>query len=147
MGWNYQLSILFLAGLVAGCSSSAPPPGVLDQGPHKGFLRPLPGGAGFVEIVTEPAKNRSAKAPGAQLSVYFLAPDRTTALSPVPRDVSMDVVWSDSSPRQTVVLSSMPEPNDPAGAAKFVSAPGAYDSSFSGTMTLKLGDKTISAAF
>jgi hypothetical protein len=59
----------------------------------------------------------------------------------------MDVIWPDSTPRQTLILSSKPAPDDPAGAAKFVSVPGDYDGALSGTVTLKLGEKTISAAF
>jgi hypothetical protein len=144
---KHRLALIFLSGIAAGCSSSSPPPGALERGPHQGFLRPLPDGSGFAEIVVEPITKSSPKAPRSQLSVYFLSRDRTSSLNPVPKDVNIGIIWSDSTPRQTLILSSKPAPDDPAGAARFVSVPGDYDGAVSGTMTLKLGERTISAAF
>jgi hypothetical protein len=136
---------LFLAALLAGgCSSPPPPPGVLERGPHRGILRPLPSNYGYVEIVTQVDATKSSKNPKSRLIVYFLENDRTSPLKTAPSEVSMDVIWPDSTPRQTITLDPKPTSVDPVN---FMSEPGNYDVALSGTLTAKFGDQTIQAAF
>jgi hypothetical protein len=140
------IALSFVAFLALGCSSPAPHE-VAERGPHQGILLPLPGHPGIAEMITEKAVNPAKKGPAFLLAVYFLAADKATSLAPAPSEVSLDVFWPDSTPRQSVVLSPKPQAGDPAGAARFVSTPGDYDAALSGTMTVKFGDQTISRSF
>jgi hypothetical protein len=110
-------------------------------------LLPLPGHPGFAEIVTETITARASKASRHRLAVYFLAIDKTSSLDPAPRAVSLDVIWPDSTPRQSLVLAPNPTSGDASGRARFVSTPGEFDAALSGTMTVTLGDQTVIRPF
>jgi hypothetical protein len=140
------IALSFAACLASGCSSPTPP-SMTERGPHRGVLLPLPGHPGFAEMVTETITAPASKAARHRLAVYFLAPDKTSSLDPAPSVVSLDVIWPDSTPRQNLVLTPKPTPGDASGAARFVSTPGDYDAALSGTMTVKLGDQTVTRPF
>jgi hypothetical protein len=142
------MTLAIAACLASGCSSPTPP-SMTERGPHRGVLLTLPGHSGFAELVTEAitAPAPASKAARNQLAVYFLADDKTSSLDPTPSAVSLDVIWPDSTPRQNLILSLNPKAKDASGAARFVSTPGDYDAALSGTMTVTLGDQTVTRPF
>ncbi len=122
---------LIPAVVLAGCSeSSAPPaPKVAVDGPHGGAVVSLPGNAGFAEIFSEvPGASDTEKAARGRVAkavvVYFLGPDKTSALSSLPTAVTVTITGASGGP---IELTPTPDAKDPAGAGKFASKPGEYD--------------------
>jgi hypothetical protein len=96
--------------------------------PHSGAVFTLPGAKGFGELVVEYEKG-SKKVKGStrsQVVVYFLQPDRKSALTTPPSAVSARLDLPDGEP-VTVALKPQADPKDPAGAARFASEPGRFD--------------------
>jgi hypothetical protein len=117
---------------MAGCGDGANLPPVKNttaDGPHGGVTVPLPGNAGFAEIFSgdpaasdsKPAKGREPKA----VLVYFLGPDKTSAMTPAPTGASIKIVGGGAG--ASITLSPSPDPKDPAGSGRFASALGDFD--------------------
>jgi hypothetical protein len=79
----------------------------------------LPGDAGVAEVLTEEVATkgprRRGRAPKAVV-VYFLGPDKKTALSPVPTGVGVKILGAESA-AGAITLGPAPDPKDPAGPA------------------------------
>ena len=140
--------VSFITLLASGCSQSAldHPSPRLDPGPHRGAIRAIDDKSGFVEVVTEPVRDAPSGSPKFRVAVYFLANDQTSALRPVPTDVSLTAAWTDAPTSKTWDLTIDPVPGDPAGAAKFVSPPVDHKGAPTGTVSAKLGDRAVSAS-
>ena len=131
-------ALLVPLGPIAGCGDSvSPTPAVIAQGPHGGVARRLPGDAGFVEIVNDPEVDRGARAPTA-IVAYFLLPDGTTPLSPLPSGVAFTPAGRGAS--AAVKLEPSPKADDPTGAGRFASKAGPYQlEALRGTLAGKVG--------
>src|SRR5262245_52797683 len=83
--------------------------------PHGGAIFALPGEKGFGELVVEYEKGAKRAKGGAksQVVVYFLQPDRKSAMTAPPSAVSARLDLPDGEP-VTVALKSQPNPRDPA---------------------------------
>jgi hypothetical protein len=115
---------LALAGCRGGDGQAAPPSPTPAVGPHGGPAAPLPGDAGYGEVVVEslPASKAGLDA---RVFVYFLKPDLKTPLAPPPSDVRVKLeLPGDQS--ADLALSPEPQSGDRAGAARFASKPGPY---------------------
>ena len=123
-------SIFVPAFASAGCTSpvSTPGRGYVADGPHGGLVVPLPGDAGFAEILNEAAADAGSRQRGRvpkAVVVYFLGPDKKTALSPSPTGVGVKLLGEAAG--ATIALSPAPDPKDPAGAGRFASTVGDFD--------------------
>lgn len=109
---------LALGVWLSGCGGSAPAP-IANRvpttfGPHGGPALALPGEKGYAEIVSEALKGSNEPI----VAVYFLNPDRTTALTPMPTDARIKTSAGE------MPLTPAPGPaKDPAGSARVVSGP------------------------
>ena len=101
----------------------------------------LPGGRGFVEVMTEgPADARaSRKSHETRIIAYFYQQDGTTELSPSPTDVTVKVGTSATSP---VVPLAASKPGQ-----KFESKPGPYPAGFEGKLDAKVNGEPVEASF
>jgi hypothetical protein len=114
---------------IAGCSGSNAGPGGESGGPHGGVIVSLPGEAGVAEVLTEEAaaskgQRQRGRAPKAVV-VYFLGPDKKTAVSPLPTGVGVKMLGGETAP--AITLGHAPDSKDPAGAGRFASPVGDYD--------------------
>jgi hypothetical protein len=107
----------------------------------------LPGDVGFGEVLIEFAVTEPGKEPNAQVVVYFLGPDLTTAVSPLPTNVSVKMLLPNKD-SQILALSAQPKPDDPAGAGRFASQPGPLlvDEPL-GELTAVFAGRTFTASF
>ena len=137
----------FVTIVISGCSQTVldHPSPILDRGPHQGAVRPIAGEEGFIEVVTEPVRDAPRGSPKFRVAVYFLDSKQTAPIGIIPTDISINATWSDAPTPQTVHLTNEPVPGDPAGAAKFVAPPAEHPGEPSGTLSGKLGDRTITA--
>ena len=108
-------------------------------------MRPIVGEVGFIEVVTEPVRDAPSGSPKFRVAVYFLDPKQTAPVRIIPTDVSINATWTDAPTPQAIHLTIEPVPGDPAGAAKFVAPPANHAGEPSGTLSGKLGDRTITA--
>lgn len=149
-----------LLGLIAfattGCGSSAgtgggsAPATAWSPGPHGGHAVALPGDKGFAEVVIEGTKDPVPKklARKVVLAVYFLQPDKKTALSSAPSGLSLTVQTPDKETATSVSLSAKPEKGDPAGATRFASEVGAYDfDELHGELTVTIDGQSVTKPF
>jgi hypothetical protein len=139
------LRILFLVVLLlSGCGGTGSAGNPLPSPQHGGSIVALPGERGFVELKTErpPVTKEKKVAPTASTKIlaYFYAPDGTTAMSPVPTDVTLRIGTSE---RGTDVKLS-PEPKE---AGLLVSQPGSYPDELRGQIALTLGGEPVKADF
>jgi hypothetical protein len=125
-------SILVLATGIVGCTSSAPNPGqgFVADGPHSGLMVPLPGNAGFAEIFNEEASASAANSRNRghvpkMVVVYFLGPDKKTALSTAPTGVGLKFLGEAAG--APITLGPAPDSKDPSGAGRFASPVGDFD--------------------
>jgi hypothetical protein len=111
-----------------GPASTGPTPTPTGPRPHGGALFALPGEKGFGELVIEYEKGgKTAKGSArSQVVVYFLQPDRKSALATPPSAVTARLDLPDGEP-VTVALKPQTNPRDPAGAARFASEFGRFD--------------------
>jgi hypothetical protein len=61
-----------------------------------------------------------------QVVVYFLRPDRKSALTSLPADVGVKLDLPEGGP-VTLTLKPQPDAKEPAGAGRFASEPGKFD--------------------
>jgi hypothetical protein len=143
----YLLSCLLLCGL-PGC---APSPSSQSNGPaasHGGTLISLPGGKGFVEIMTEESGGLGGGARqqrATQIVAYFYQNDGSTEMSPPPTDVTVKVGTADNSP--VVSLSPSAKAGEPKKSAKFASQPGPFREGFQGQLSAKINGEPVEAKF
>jgi hypothetical protein len=145
------VSLLASAFAAAGCTSSAslPAQSFVADGPHGGLVVPLPGNAGFAEIFNEegsvPASRPRGRGPKAVV-IYFLGPDKQTAMSPAPTGVSLKLAGEAAG--ATITLNPAPDPKDPAGAGRFASPVGDFDlSGRRAELTADLGGQKVVQGF
>lgn len=74
--------LTLLVGLLLGCGGGTPSTIPTTAPPHGGSLLNLPDGKGYVEIVIKPIKQGDKSQ--SEFQIYFLGPDRNSALSPAP---------------------------------------------------------------
>ncbi|HEY2156041.1 MAG TPA: hypothetical protein VGH33_10460 [Isosphaeraceae bacterium] len=135
---------------IAGCSGSNAGPGAEAGGPHGGVFVSLPGEAGVAEILTEEeaaakGQRQRGRTPKSVV-VYFLGPDKKTALSPLPTAVGVKFLGADSVP--AITLGPAPDSKDPSGAGRFASPVGDYDlSGRRAELTADLGGQKVAQEF
>ncbi len=127
------------------------------NGPHGGTTLQLPEKKGFVELVNEPEPNDRRKNEPTALVAYFLKIDGKTPLEPAPTDVSFEIAAGASggrggrvqqTPAKAVPLAAEPKTDDPSGACRFASQPGAYLlDSIRGTLNAKVDGQAASLNF
>ncbi len=129
------VAAILLGGTLAGCG----PQELKSAGPeprHGGTLQELPDGAGYVELVVEPADPaiKGARAKGRVLAV-FVNPDGSAPPSPAPTDVT----FTDEKGKSHSL-----SPAEAAGtfASEPVALPIGADPT--GTLAAKLGGKDVS---
>ena len=145
-------SIFVLAFAIAGCNDSVSNPGqsFVADGPHGGLVVPLPGNSGFAEILNEEptaaaGSRQRGRVPKAVV-VYFLGPDKKTALSPAPTSVGVKFVGETAG--TTITLGPAPDPKDPVGTGRFASAVGDFDlSGRRAELTADLGGRKVTQEF
>jgi hypothetical protein len=140
-------SVLALA--FAGCSGDPVPTNVTGSSQlHGGVLAQLPDNLGYVELLNGNRAKAKGKGGAADTTIvaYVLQPDKNTAIATLPTEVSVKMTTVKGP--ITVALRPEPDPADPVGAARFVSAMGPYDiHELSAEVVLNLGGKTVSASF
>jgi hypothetical protein len=140
-------ALLLLAFALAGCAGEAVPTNVTGSSHlHGGVLAQLPDNLGYVEMLN--GKRAKGKGGAAETTIvaYVLQPDKNTAIATLPTEVSVKMTTAKGP--TTVPLRAEPDPADPAGSARFVSAMGPYDlHELSAEVVLTLGGKPVSANF
>jgi hypothetical protein len=126
---------VLLAGLLMGCGGGTPKTLPTTAPPHGGSILNLPDGAGFAEVVVNSLKK--GETTKSEFSVYFLGPDRTTALAPAPTSATLTL----STPRgeRTVELKPF---ND-----ALISPPAEsvlMGHNLDGTLNVEIGGKPVS---
>ena len=122
-----------LAGLLLGCGGP-PSTRLTTAPPHGGSLVDLPDGKGLAEIVTRAAKKGDATQ--SEFTVYFLASDRTTTLSPTPTTASLTI--STPQGEKTVELKPWNEALISLPAASVLDG---HD--LDGTLNVEIGGQTV----
>ena len=93
-------TVAAVAYVSAGCSGSGSTAGEgIGGGPHGGVVVALPGDAGVAEVLTEDAATKgpaAARRVPKAVVVYFLGPDKKTALSPAPTGVGVKILGAES---------------------------------------------------
>ena len=130
-----QFGISLLAGLATGCGGAPglkPAPAM----PHGGLIVSLPDDKGFAEIVTHrPKKGETTQS---EFSVYFLGPDRATALAPFPTTAALTV--STPTGERNVELRPF---NDALVSVPAAPILGGHD--LDGTLSVEIGGQKIEA--
>ena len=143
-----------LASSLPGCGSGGgageiSPASTAEVGPHGGRAYPLPGGAGFVEVLHETVGTPvPKKALPVVMAVYFLGPDRKASLSPAPSNVSVTATLPGNEASQAIQLTPTPKAGDPAGAVRYASNQGAFDADeISGEVKATVGGGAVTVPF
>jgi hypothetical protein len=138
-----------VAASLAGCDRPAPAPAVPGAvGPHRGLVLALPGGAGFAEVVVEPAGRGPSRRGPDEVAAYFLGADLKSPLAPPPTAVSLELVLAEAQTRKPVPLAARPRAGDPAGAARFAAAaPDGFDGNLGGRLTVTLDGHDVAISF
>jgi hypothetical protein len=142
-----RLTALLLAFALAGCAGDPVPANVTGSSHlHGGVLAQLPDNLGYVELLNDKRAKGKGGVADTTIVAYVLQPDKNTAIATLPTEVSVKLTTAKGP--LTVPLRAEPDPADPVGTARFVSAMGPYDlHELSAEVVLNLGGKTITANF
>lgn len=139
--------LLALACLASGCDSTPVAPTVVAPGSHHGTTLRLPEERGFVELTNEPEVRDRRSNEATSLVAYFLQPDGKSPLEPAPTDVRFAIDRAKKAP-ETISLLPEPKADDPVGAGRFASKPGAYQLvRLRGKLNAKIGGQETSTPF
>jgi hypothetical protein len=118
-------TVVLFAAMCVGCDVAPAPPSRPKVGPHGAAMYPLPGGAGFAELVNEPEVTDRRAAPTTAIVAYFFQGDAKSPLSPGPSDVRV-VLDQGRKRSESLPLKSDPKSDDPAGGCRFATKLGPY---------------------
>jgi hypothetical protein len=156
MRLSFAAATFALAGVLSGCSASAPPASVsVASGPHQGTMIRLPEDKGFVELVNEPEVTDRRNPPPTSIVAYYLQTDAESPLMPAPSDVSFAIgsgggksAGGTKGGVQSIPLNAEPKSAEPAGASRFASKPGPYQlSAIRGNLNAKISGLDITISF
>jgi hypothetical protein len=135
----YRPVLVLACAAVAGCGGGSPKELPVAKSAHGGTIVTLPNDRGFAEILvdSESAKDRARKAQvKSRLVAYFYQSDGSSALSPDPTDVKIQIGMGGDGRLVDLAKESKE-------AGKFASAAGAYPDGFAGQLRASLDGQAV----